>query len=225
MNGRDLIRQYDESVKKYGDTAYKHLSELLEKARKQHAKDYLKEKPGGDADQSWRAFKGNNLENLIIHIIEKSVASIGLKIIKGNKLISANLDKELGTVKRNVLVDYGEFGCHLPDVDLIIYNPQSCGVVAIISSKVTLRERVAQTGYWKYKLKECSVTRHINVLFVTLDEDNTLTQKNPAKKGRAILETDVDGTYVLTTKNIEQSNKIKLFESFTSDLKKSVRYK
>ena len=57
-------------------------------------------------------------------------------------------------VKRNLLVDYGEFGAHLPDVDIVIYEPETCKVIAVISSKVTLRERIAQTGYWKIKLSK-----------------------------------------------------------------------
>ena len=31
-----------------------------------------------------------------------------------------NLSAELGKIKRDLLVDYGEFGAHLPDVDIII---------------------------------------------------------------------------------------------------------
>ena len=225
MNIEDLIGMYDQSVIKYGETAYKHISELLGNAREQHSADYLRNKPNGDADQSWRAFKGKNLEKLIFHVIGRCIENIGLRMINGNEIGGSNLNIELGTVKRNVLIDYGEFGCHLPDVDLIIYNPKNYTVIAIISSKVTLRERVAQTGYWKFKLKECPVTRHINVLFVTLDEDSTLTRRTSAKKGRAIAEADIDGTYVLTTDNLETSNKVKLFESFIDDLKEySKRY-
>ena len=76
-----------------------------------------------------------------------------LKVINGNKLRknSNNLSKGIKSIKRN-LIDYGEFGLHLPDVDIIIYDPQTYKVIAAISSKVTLRERIAQTGYWKLKL-------------------------------------------------------------------------
>ncbi|MCX7997984.1 MAG: BsaWI family type II restriction enzyme [Leptospiraceae bacterium] len=41
----------------------------------------------------------------------------------------------------------------------------------MISSKVTLRERIAQTAYWKLKLSSDKVTKHIKVCFITLDED------------------------------------------------------
>ena len=130
------------------------------------------------------------------------------------------LPSELNRVKRNLLIDYGEFGAHLPDVDLIVYEPDSYRVVAVISSKITLRERIAQTGYWKIKLSDDDVTRHIKIFFVTPDEDNTLAIKRPAKKGRAIAEIDTDGAYVMSINKIEESNKVKMFEKFIPDLQK-----
>ena len=93
----------------------------------------------------------------------------------------------------------------------------------MISIKVTLRERIAQTGYWKFKLLQDHTTKHIKVFFITLDEDATLKYKKPAKKGRAIVEVDLDATYVLTEEKIEQSNKVKLFEHFIKDLKKLLK--
>ncbi len=80
----------------------------------------------------------------------------------------------MSQVKRNLAVDYGEFGFYLPDVDIVIYDPQNCKVLAAISSKVTLRERIAQTGYWKLKLFQDEATKHIKVYFITPDEDGTL---------------------------------------------------
>ncbi len=122
-----------------------------------------------------------------------------------------------------MIVDYGEFGAHLPDVDLIIFDPRTSKVVAVLSSKVTLRERVAQTGYWKIKLASDQATKHIKVYFVTPDEDGTLTIKSPTKKGRAIVEIDTDGGYVLSETNIEESEKVKMFDKFIDDLKKLLK--
>ena len=119
-----------------------------------------------------------------------------------------------------MIVDYGEFGSHLPDVDLIIYDLKTSKVVAVLSSKVTLRERIAQTGYWKIKLASDGATNHIKVYFVTPDEDGTLTIKTPTKKGRAIVEVDTDGSYVLSETDIEESDKVKMFDKFIDDLKK-----
>jgi len=105
-------------------------------------------------------------------------------------------------------------------VDLVIYNPQDCKVLAVLSSKSTLRERIAQTGYWNLKIKNDALTKHVKVFFLTPDEDGTLTTKNPAKKGRAIVEVDTDGSYVLSETKIEESDKVKMFDKFIEDLKK-----
>ena len=162
---------------------------------------------------------------MLIHIIVDEVRALGLEIINGNSLErtnSNNLSEQLDKVKRNLVVDYGEFGMHLPDVDLVIFHPKTYKVLAVLSSKVTLRERVAQTGYWKFKLMGSETTKNIKVLFLTPDEDGTLTTKKPTKKGRAIVEVDLDGTYVMTEANIEESNNVKLLDKFIDDLKKLI---
>ncbi len=218
----DLILLYNKKKEKFGKEAYRHISNLLREAKSQHLKDFN----GSDHEQSWRAFKGKNLEKLIEYVITDEVKSLGLEVVNGNSLErtnGANLSKELGLVKRNLLIDYGEFGSHLPDVDIIIYNPTSSKVVAVLSSKVTLRERIAQTGYWKIKLASDKVTRHIKVYFVTPDEDGTLTIKKPTKKGRAIVEIDLDGSYVLSETDIEESKKVKMFDKFIDDLKNLIK--
>lgn len=215
----DLIKIYETKKEKYGVEAYRHVSNVLMEAKKQHEREFK----GVDHEQSWRAFKGKNLEKLIEYIIIDEVRALGLEVINGNTLERTNaqkLSKELSQVKRNLLVDYMEYGSHLPDVDLIIYNPRACKIIAVLSSKVTLRERIAQTGYWKIKLASDEATKHIKVYFVTPDEDGTLTIKKPTKKGRAIVEVDTDGSYVLSEVNIEESSKVKMFDKFIDDLKK-----
>jgi type II restriction enzyme len=221
MKFEDLKKLYLMKKEQYGIDTYKHVSQLLKEAKVSHKKDWLKNPTkGGDHEQSWRAFKGKNLERLVQYIITDEVEKLGLKVVNGNKLErSKNLPKELSQVKRNLAVDYGKFGLHLPDVDIVIYNPQNYKVLVAISSKVTLRERIAQTGYWKLKLSQDEATKHIKVYFITPDEDGTLTQKMPVKKGRAIVEVDLDGSYILTEESIEESNKVKLFEHFIEDLK------
>jgi len=222
MDFEDLKNMYLKKREQYRDETYKYISELLKEAKEIHKKDWLKNPTqGGDHEQSWRAFKGKNMEKLVQFIITEEVKELGLKVVNGNRLERArNLPMELSHVKRNLAVDYGEFGLHLPDVDIIIYHPQTYKVLAVISSKVTLRERIAQTGYWKLKLSQDEATKHIRVYFITPDEDGTLTYKEPAKKGRAIVEVDLDGSYVLTEEKIEESEKVKLFEHFIDDLKR-----
>jgi len=227
MDFEDLMRLFLKRREKLGDDVYRHISELLKEAKKLHKSDWLKHPtPNNDHEQSWRAFKGKNLEKLVQYIISEGVEGLGLKVVNGNILErSISLPMGLSQVKRNLAIDYGEFGLHLPDIDIIIYHPRTYKVLAAISSKVTLRERIAQTGYWKLKLLQDEATKHIRVYFITPDEDGTLTYKRPVKKGRAIVEVDLDGSYILTEEKIEESEKVKLFEHFMEDLRRLLKDK
>jgi len=224
MNFEEIKKLYLKKKELFGVKTYKYISELLKEVKEIHKEDWLKHPTlNKDHEQSWRAFKGKNLEKLIQYIITDEVEKLGFRVVNGNKLErSTNLSKELSQVKRNLVIDYGEFGLHLPDVDIIIYNPRNYKVMAAISSKVTLRERIAQTGYWKFKLFQDEVTKHIKVYFITPDEDGTLTHKKPTKKGRAIVEVDTDGCYVLNENDIEESENVKMFDKFIDDLKKLI---
>ena len=118
MTINDLIKIYKTKKKKYGMQAYRHISNVLEGAKRQHKKDF------NGNEQSWRALKGKNLEKLVEYIITDEIRALGLEVVNGNNLertIGSNLSKKLSLVKRNLLIDYGEFGSHLPDIDLIIY--------------------------------------------------------------------------------------------------------
>jgi type II restriction enzyme len=227
MKFKDLVEMYEIKKKRFGVEAYRHISELLNEAKEVHRSDFLKNPtPQGDHEQSWRAFKGKNLEKLIAYIIKDEIESLGLKLVEGNTLERArseNLSRELSMVKKHLSVDYGEFGQHLPDVDIIVYEPETFKVIAVISSKVTLRERIAQTGYWKIKLSRDKATEHIRAYFITPDEDGTLTIKTPTtKKGRAIVEVDTDGSYVMSETKVQESDKVKMFDKFIEDLRRLV---
>lgn len=194
------------------------LSEIFEEAHGKYVEE-LKEYVN-DIEQSWKPFKGKILENIILETIKEKIEELGFVALKGSDLEKENLEEKLAKVKRNLVIDFGEFGMHLPDADLVVYNPKNSGVLFIVSSKTTLRERIAQTGYWKLKLKRDGFTKNIKVFFVTLDEDGDLKFKSPSKKSRAIAEIDTDGTYVITRDSIDESDKVKKFEKFLDDIKK-----
>lgn len=220
MKIKDLIDLYDLKKEKYGKNAYKYISDLFIEAKEIHKRDFK----GKDHEQSWRSFKGKNYEKIIEHILIEEIHFLGLEIINGNVLEkSIRLPDDLENVRRNLLVNFGEYGYHLPDVDIIIYNPKNQNILAVLSAKVTLRERIAQTGYWKIKLSMCNKTKKIKVYFVSLDEDNTFKESKQVKKGRAITETDTDGAYLMTKEKFAVSEKIKSFEFFLKDLKKLVK--
>lgn len=223
MTCEDLKALYLKKKAKFGDDAYKHISAILKEAKRLHKRDW-QNKPtlGGDHEQSWRAFKGKNMEKLILYIIQDSVEAMGLKIVSGNSLERAKrISGELSQIKRKLCIDYDEYGMHLPDVDMVIYEPKSLGILCVISCKVTLRERIAQTGYWKLKFLQDASQKHIAVFFATPDEDQTLKfkSKERIKKGRAIVECDTDGCYVLSEHEFEASDKVKPFPKFFEDLK------
>ena len=229
MDFEDLKRLYLKKREQFGIDAYKHISELLKEAKGLHKRDWLKDPtPKMDHEQSWKGFKGKSLEKLIIYIIQDEIENLGLKMAKGDSLERTkpeNLPEELSKVKRAVSVNFGEFGLHLPDADIIIYEPKTIKIIAILSSKATLRERIAETGYWKIKLCQDSVTKNIRVLFITPDEDGDLTNKSPTKKSRAICEIDTDGTYIMSEDQVEESDKVKMFDKFIEDLRKLLKNK
>lgn len=197
------------------------LTKILIDVRQKYLKDIIKFGVR-DAEQSWKPFKGSILEDVILDYIVGELKKIGFEVVKGSKLerMDSKLTECLSKVKRGIVVDFGEFGMHLPDADLVVYDPRKCKPIAIISSKATLRERVAQTGYWNVKLKASPATANIKVFFVTLDEDGDLTLRKPAKKGRAIAEIDTDGTFVITTRQIEESDKVKTIEKLFENFKR-----
>jgi type II restriction enzyme len=202
-----------------GKDAYRYVSEVFEKVEVPYKEDFLKRKPGGSAGQSWSRFKGDAFEKLLQYIITEPIEKLGLKVVNGNRLGSAKLPEEVKVVKDNVTINYGEFKPLFPDADIIIYNPENSAVVAVLSSKISLRERITHTGYWKFKFLESEKTEHIKLYLITLDKDKHLTRRKRPSKQRTIAEIDLDGTYVLTAEELEESEKVKLFEHFIEDLK------
>lgn len=86
MKFEKLKDMYSEMQLIEGEEAYRSVSQLLKNAKECHKYDFLRDKPGGDHEQSWRAFKGKNFEKLIQHIITESIETFGLKVINGNQL-------------------------------------------------------------------------------------------------------------------------------------------
>ena len=199
----DLMATYEEYEKKHGISALDLLSDILSKAKNMHREAYLHRKPDGDADQSWRAFKGKNTEKLIEMILRRELSKHNISIINGNRLERSkkeNLKDDEQEIQELLSIDYGDYGKHLPDVDLIVYRPSSENteivLLAVISVKITLRERVAQTGYWRLKMKEKN--NSVKIFLVTLDEDEALTKfREHTPKGKAIAATDTDIVYVI----------------------------
>lgn len=72
MTITDLIAIYECKKAEFGNETYKYLSQIFEETKELHKKFAL-QKGISDTEQSWRAFKGKNLEKLIEYIIVDSV--------------------------------------------------------------------------------------------------------------------------------------------------------
>lgn len=176
----------------------------------------------GELGKRWRTSKGNAFRERVLNMIAAPIELLGLKVVEISGLEASELTPQLDTVKRNVVIDYGEFGMQLPDADIVIYNPENSRVFAVILNKIFLREQVAEIVYWKIMLLENENTKHIKVYLITSDTGNALTKMNRADTARIIAETDLDGTYVLTAEALEESDKVKLFEHFIEDFKQII---
>lgn len=208
---------YDEEVKR-NPKAYENLPAFLEKVEKLYVREKEKDDFKGDMGQSWRSWNGQNFEKLMIHILSRLIddAGIPLELIRGSILEKQQNDSMLGRVKRNILVDLGIYGCHMPDADIVVYDPSDASVKAIISCKISLRERIAQTAYWKLRLRSCPVTRHIKMFFLTPDKDKTL-ENEKIDKSKAIVLHELDVAYILRENFVEQHN-LRRLERITEDL-------
>jgi len=230
MKLKDLIEMYEDKRRQHGDKAYLYISEIFEEAREKYKQEYLisakaqklrAEGKSPDAEQSWKAFKGKNFEKLIWHAMDDEFQSLlNLRCVPGASLTKRRLSEELGQVYYNLTIRYGKWSL-LPDVDLVIYEANTCKIVGVISCKITLRERIAQTAYWKLKLASDPLRMHIKGYFITADEDGDLVRgmSNPSRN-RIIVEHELDGTYSL--REVEESSKVKAFPKLIEDIRRLV---
>ncbi len=238
MKAKDILQFYNDYYSHYGETVYLHLSEILAEAKEQHRKDIDKfnaeidefnlsvdefnskadentdkkeKKQKKDFEQSWRSVKGASLENLILQLLLDVFKNGVIKIIKGSGAVK--LSSSLKTIYDALLVDYHDLGKHLPDSDLIIYTETPPHLVAILSIKASLRERIAQVAYWTSKVE-------VPYFFITIDEDGDF-QHETVNKPRAIAEADTDGVYLLTEKPFitKRADKVKLFHQLVDDIR------
>lgn len=221
-----FLTKFEQLKGKEGLHAFNNVSRLLDEIKALHRKNFK----GKDFEQSWKPVKGRLLERFIIYAIKSELEVLGLKVITQKEVESAQLSEELEEVRGNVLVHYPQGHSLVPDADIIIYDPNDKKVIAIISAKVTLRERIAQTAYWKLKLADGHKTKTIKAFFVTPDEDEVLISKlskipedNSSNRSRIIVEFDTDGAYVL--RSIEESEKVKGFSKLITDIKRIINEK
>ena len=208
LKANDFVALYME----LGAAGYERIPGLLETAREKHRDGFS---PTKDFEQSWRSVKGRGLEKVIAHILEQQLETMGLELVSLS---------EIGDLLK---LDFGEYGQHYPDVDLAVYQRSRRRVLAILSIKTSLRERATQTAYWRNKIRNFYKTRHIKVFLLTPNSDDILRSNRAPNKQRAILETDIDATYIVNTSNAAvddyryagKESRIRLINELADDLK------
>lgn len=184
------------------------------------------------AEQSWHSFIGNKFEKLVNSTVRAYINKMKEdETLKGLSVLTADEIEKNEIISRKLAVRYGEYFL-LPDTDLSIVDfnfehSWDSTIVAIISCKTSLRERIAQACYWKLKLLSSDVTKDIKVFLATVDNDKDfiidLRKKdriNGKSRNRIIAEYELDGVYILREdfKEEWESHKIKRYERIFNDL-------
>ena len=79
---KDVIQLFEKERAIRGVEAYRYVSKILKEAKELH-RQYFLTTGKIDHEQSWRAFKGNNLERLLIHILDEEVRAVDMITITG----------------------------------------------------------------------------------------------------------------------------------------------
>jgi hypothetical protein len=181
---------------------------------------------------SWNSFIGHRFEGLV-HSILKVYAQKNKDIkdeFGGLEVLTAGEAKSNEIILRKLAVKYGEF-LLLPDVDSVIVwmdvvHPWESKILAIVSCKTSLRERIAQACYWKLKLLSSDVQKGINVFLATADNDDDFSIKEEKgrydgkSRNRIISEYELDGIYILREdfRKDWESIKVKQFDKIFNDI-------
>ena len=197
-----------------------------EVAKPIHEKIFRAAKPRGNLGQSWNSAKGQIFERFAHHAVLsmiKDSSAKNLELTFGNKAGEESDDSsriaEQKTARNSIKIDFDDQGQWSPDADLIVYsNYDDIRVEAIISCKTSLRERIAQTAFWRYKLASSDATSHIENFLITLDSDDVFFGSKPSKS-RAIALNELDAVFVLKP-GFDEHPKLKSFNQFTEELKK-----
>lgn len=226
-----IEQNFKELLSKNGDDAYKNLKSFFAKQKDDFYQEKIKELTlqGYNqqdcmikARQSWVSVIGRSLELVIEILIKDFCKAYNLKTTNDKALRSKKLNAELDSVKRALLVHFGKYSV-LPDSDIIIYQADviTPKILAILSIKNSFRERYTETPYWKLKLMQSKLTKHIKVFMITPDNDDEISFNNNPKKACIVMEYELDGIY-LAKNDFDGSSKIKSIELLLSDLRKLV---
>jgi len=141
-------------------------------------------------NQAWKSCKGKLYEYVVYNYIKE--------ILKKNSIssISVNRESELENNKKST-IQIHNWDEIMPDTDLVLEKNDK--ILAILSCKTSLRERLTETAFWSYILKARN-ENNIEIVFITTNKDDELQYKN----NRYIIQHVVDATLIT---NKEKYNK------------------
>jgi len=190
------------------------------------------------SEQSWHVYIGNKFQQLIYSILKGYFRRLKAQSpeFKNFDLFTESEVRSNDIIARKLAVKYGEY-LLLPDTDMAIIDYDSVNlwkseVLALVSCKTSLRERIAQACYWKLKLLSSDITKNTRVFLATTDNDEDFFLRNKVNRyagksrNRVIAEYELDGVYILREdfKKEWESGKVKrygrIFEDIVNILKK-----
>lgn len=184
------------------------------------------------SQQSWNTFIGNRFQQAIFSNLKGYITRLKTQKSRFEHIdvLTESQVKNNEIIARKLAVRYGEYFL-LPDTDMAIVNydfaePWKSEVLAIVSCKTSLRERIAQACYWKLKLLASEITKNTHVLLATTDNDQDFSIVNRRDRhagkhrNRVIAEYELDGVYILRRDFKEQweSSKVKRYERIFNDI-------
>ncbi|MCD6407958.1 hypothetical protein J7L87_02785 [bacterium] len=138
-------------------------------------------------DQAWKSCKGSLYEYAVFQYIQNLIENN--EILKNNITLIMGDDALISHTDQIVIRNWCDI---FPDVDILIIEKETNSVIAILSCKTSLRERLTETAFWKRELEKTRDMTEIKLVFVTPDKDNELrTETN-----RYILLHVVDSTFI-----------------------------
>jgi len=186
---KTLKQGYDNIViKRYGGNfleALKKFDMLAENNLRNTLREFYSEQRS--RDQAWKTCKGSLYEYAIFKYIQNIIENNDT--LKDKITIMMGDDALISHKEQIVIRNWSDI---FPDVDILIIEKRTDSVIAILSCKTSLRERLTETAFWKRELEKTQDKTKIKVVFVTTDKDNELrTETN-----RYILLHVIDFTFI-----------------------------
>jgi len=190
------------AISKHADSkTAEELTQLID--RRPDAVEALRE-IGVSVANSLRPLAGNRFTKMVSQILSKQLEPQGIACATHGDIKQR--------VSRGLLVESPDGERDLkPDIDIVVYDMATEKVIAIVSCKTTLAERIMQTVRWKEAMVNVpSQYRDVKVFLVTAWD----TFDNPTQRNRA---RTLDGAYACN-EDVVEDDRIKRFDKLAADI-------